>query len=332
MFSVRFQAAGRNIKTTLLTMGKGMTAHHKLFTVLSVVYIVGVCIFMLSHRIWFSPDQFFIFALLGALFMGRTLVFIADWGPFLSLFFGYEFLRGLVPLISGKVHILPMIRFDQWLFGFVPTVAFQNWLYNPAHLHWYDYVAVVLYISHFVTPMLVGYIFWLKDRKFFHDYSLGIIVLSYAAFLTYIAFPAMPPWMASEQGFIAPIREVTGVVMSHFMPANFSLPSIYNFMRANPVAAVPSLHAGMPTVIFLFILKRFKKWGLLFAPYVLGVWFAVMYLGEHYFMDVLLGALYACLAFAVVNHKRFIWGQIRRGLTVLRSGMGKLAYQLVDSR
>jgi hypothetical protein len=269
--------------------------------VLTAVYVMTLCAYMISHRVWFSPDQFFIFAVLGTLAIGKSKAFIRDWGPFLVLFLGYEFLRGLVPLISHNVHIMPMINADKFIFGFIPTIKFQQWFYDPNHLKWYDFVAVTFYIMHFVTPMVVGYLLWLKDRGYFRKYTVGLLLLSYAAFLTYIIYPAMPPWMASSQGYLPPIHEVTGVVMSHFLPTKISLPSVYKFMRPNPVAAIPSLHAAFPLIIFLFVFKKSKKASLLVLPYVIGVWFAVIYLGEHYFIDVLIGAVYATSAFLITN-------------------------------
>lgn len=267
----------------------------------SVVYIVAICGYMILHRIWFSPDQFFIFALFGSLIIGRASLFLIDWGPFLSLFLGYEFLRGLVPFVSSRVHFLPMIHVDERIFGFIPTVQFQSWLYTPAHLHWYDYLAVTLYICHFVTPMLVGFIFWLKDRDFFKSYTSALLILSYAAFITYIIYPAAPPWLAASQGYLPPVEEVTGVVMSHFPQTHFSLPSVYFFLRSNPVAAMPSLHAAFPVMIMLYLFKKSRFVGTLFIPYVLGVWFAVMYLGEHYFVDIIFGTLYAVVVFTILN-------------------------------
>lgn len=289
-----------------------MLKQTKVIAALTLLYIAVISAFMIVHRVWFSPDQFFVFALIGCIFLGRANMFIIDWGPFLILFFGYEFLRGLVPFISGNVHILPMIHFDQKLFGALPTITLQALFYTPAHLHWYDYLLVTLYICHFVTPMIVGFIFWLKDRTFFHNYALGILLLSYAGFITFAIYPAMPPWMAAEQGYIPPIKEVTGHVMSNFLPTSVSVPSIYAFMRPNPVAAMPSLHAALPLLIYLFVVKRFGKWGLLFLPYVVGVWIAVLYLGEHYFIDVLVGAVYAVTAFSIIEHKGFLFRQANK--------------------
>ena len=269
--------------------------------IISLIYILFVCGYMISHRIWFSPDQFFVFGLVGTTFIGKARAFLKDWLPFIFFYLGYEFLRGIVPYISSHVHIFPMINIDQFIFGFIPTVKLQALFYNPSHLMWYDYVAVTLYICHFVTPMIVGYIFWLKNKQLFKLYTLGILGVAYAAFITYILFPAMPPWMASGLGYIPQIREVTGVVMSHFLQTNITLPTIYSIFGGNPVAAMPSIHAAFPMIIFLYLFKWNKKIGLAFMPYVLGVWFAVIYLGEHYFIDVAVGALYAVIVFLIIE-------------------------------
>lgn len=270
--------------------------------IVTLIYILIVCVYMISHRIWFSPDQFFVFGLIGTVFIGRAWLFLKDWVPFILFYLGYEFLRGLVPFISNHAHIFPMINIDKFIFGFIPTVQLQALLYNPNRLMWYDYVAVILYICHFVAPMIVGYYFWLKDRKFFKKYTFGILGVSYAAFVTYIIFPAMPPWMASGLGYIPPIKEVTGVVMSHFFQSNITLPSILSLAGGDAVAAMPSLHAAFPTIIFLYLYKWSKKAGIIFLPYMLGVWFAVIYLGEHYFIDVVMGALYSIGVFLVVEN------------------------------
>ena len=280
-----------------------MTNHNKVILTISMVYIVFMCVVMISHNLWFSPDQFFVFALFAMLIIGRARLFLLDWGPFLLLFLGYEFMRGVVPFISKNVHILPMIRADQFLFGFIPTIKFQELWFTPTNLQWYDYFAVTVYICHFVTPMVMGLYLWLRDRVDFKEYAIGILILSYASFLTYILFPAMPPWMASSQGYLPPVQDVIGTVSSHFLKAPTTLPTIYSVMRPNPVAAMPSLHAAYPTFIFLFLWKKNRKLAMLLIPYVVGVWFAVIYLGEHYFVDILVGIFYAVITFWILEKK-----------------------------
>ncbi len=275
--------------------------HEKFLIVSSFLYILLICLYMILHRSWFSPDQFFAFALFGSLFISRLKLFLFDWLPFILFFLGYELLRGIVPYIIGGVHIFPMIRVDEFIFGSVPTIKLQSLFYNPAKLTWYDYFLVICYISYFVVPMLVGYFLWIKDRKFFKQYSVAILFLTYTSFITFIIFPAMPPWMAASKGYLPPVEEVTGVVMSHFLPSHISFPTVYSFVASDPVAAVPSLHAALPFLILLFLVKKYKKLGLIILPYVIGTWIAVIYLGEHYFTDVLIGIIYATISFVVIE-------------------------------
>ena len=284
---------------------------NKIVIIASFLYMVIVSAFMIYHRIWFSPDQFFIFAILGSLILGRTKIFIIDWGPFLLLFLGYEFLRSLAPFVIGRAHIFPMILVDKFMFGSIPSVTLQNALYNSSNLKWYDYLTVILYISHFVIPMCVGYLFWLRSRKIFKNYSLTILVVSYMAFLTFLIFPAMPPWMAANKGYIPEVKEIISGVMSHFA-SSFNLPTVYAILGADPVAAVPSLHAAFPVIIFLFVFKLSKKLSILAFIYIVGVWFSIVYLGEHYFVDALIGALYAIVGFMIVEKKAFIFSTFKK--------------------
>ncbi len=279
---------------------KHQSLYKKAMLVLPVLYILGVSIYMIWHRAWFSPDQFFSVALIAVILIGgRTKQFLWDWIPVLLLLFGYEYLRGLAPLLTKNPNIWPMIRADQFMFGFIPSIKLQELLYSPVTPRWYDYMAVILYVSHFVIPMITAFIFWLYNRSAFKHFSAGILVLSYLAFVTYIVFPAMPPWMASNLGYIPPLQKIMDQVMGSFAHP-ISIPSVYRFFGANLVAAVPSLHAAYPFLIFLFVRQYVSWFAYLLSPYVLGVWFSVVYLGEHYVVDVILGILYATIAYVII--------------------------------
>lgn len=279
---------------------KSIILNNKFIYIIPIVYILAVSSFMLWHRAWLSPDQFFAFAIFATLLLGRVKQFISDWVPVLLLLFGYEYLRGVIPILSLNPHIFPMINADKFLFGFLPTIKLQTVLFTGNLIHWYDYLAVLLYISHFIVPMIVAFLFWLYDRKFFKKYTTAFLILSYLAFITYILFPAMPPWMASKSGYLPPLEKIMDQVFQSFARP-ISVPSIYQFFGANLVAAVPSLHAAYPWLIFLFAVKKLGKLAIFVLPYVFGVWFSVVYLGEHYAVDVIAGILYASIAYLLIN-------------------------------
>lgn len=287
--------------------------YHKVTLVLPIAYFIIVSIFLIRHGTWFSPDIFFAVAVLITLFLGRSKQFIHDWSVPVVLLLSYDYLRGLAPKLTQSVNIYPMIRFDEMLFGSLPTNSLQNFLYSAKTVSWYDYTGTVLYMSHFILPMIAGFIFWLKDRNIFRNYFSALLLLSYAAFITYVLFPAMPPWMAAQQGIIPQVTKVMDKVFASF-PGSIDLPSVYKFIGVNLVAAVPSLHAAYPVLVFLFVRKKFKSWSLLVLPYILGVWFSIVYFGEHYVFDIVVGLLYAVIAFVLVVNAEKIWQKAKNTL------------------
>jgi hypothetical protein len=265
----------------------------------SIIFLGVAAFFIVAHGVFFTPDQFYALGFIFALITGQATAFLWDWTPLILVILSYEYLRGLIPLVNHKVHFNLMWKFDVLLFGRVPSVVLQHWFFNANHIHWYDYVATILYLMHYVTPMIVGYVFWQMDRKYFKEYVIGIVALSYLTFLTYLIFPAAPPWIAAQQGNIPPLQHVTTIVLSH-MFSYVAVPTVYGWFGANLYAAVPSLHAAFPLLTALFIGKKWPKVWPILVVYVLAVWVAVIYLGEHYVFDVLLGAIYALFVYAVI--------------------------------
>lgn len=286
-----------------------MSKGQKLAILLPIFYFAAVTGILIWHGTWFSPDQFFAAAFLAALFLGRSRQFIRDWSLPVVLLLSYDYLRGLAPKLTQAVNIYPMINFDKAVFKDLPTIALQNMFYSAGKVSWYDYLGTVLYMSHFTIPLVFGYIFWIKDKIVFKNYFLALLLLSYAAFITYILFPAMPPWMASQKGIIPEVFKVMDQVFLNFA-GRIDLPSFYKLVGVNLVAAVPSLHAAYPLLTMFFLIKRFRRFGLLLLPYVLAVWFSIVYMGEHYVFDIVAGLIYAVLAFYIVINANLIWYKI----------------------
>jgi len=246
------------------------------------------------------PDRYFVVLLVPALLVRRARSFILDWAPFLLLLLSYEFLRGLAGRV-GEVHYLTAIRFDSMIFGTPPPVVLQQWFGHTSSLAPYDYLFAVLYLLHFVMPLSFAYLLWLRSAEQFTRFTGAFLLLSYAALATFILYPAAPPWLASQEGYLPEVHELVGVVLSAF-PEHLHLPTVYAMFDPNQVAAVPSLHAAYPLLLMLFACRFFRWRGLLLAPYVLGVWLAVVYMGEHYVFDVVVGALYSGAAFVAAEH------------------------------
>src|SRR4029079_4815796 len=96
--------------------------HHRFILFGSVVYLVGISILMLRHNIWFSPDQFFIFALVAAVILGRGKSFFEDWAPIILILLSYEFFHGALPaIVKFPLHSTDLINVERSLFGSIPS-------------------------------------------------------------------------------------------------------------------------------------------------------------------------------------------------------------------
>jgi membrane-associated phospholipid phosphatase len=293
--------------------------YDRFLIIASLLYLGVIGFFLIIHQAPYSPDQFFFFALVFAILIGQGKDFLKDWTPPILLLLVYEYLRTLIPAINPHIHYYAMPKFDMFIFGgHLPTVLLQHLLYTPGYLHWYDYTSAFLYSIFFVVPLFIAFILWLVDRTDFEGYIFGMVGLSFMAYFTYLAFPAAPPWLAAQYGIIPPVTHITSVVLSHFL-GFIALPTVYKYFGPNVTAAVPSLHAAYPFFTALYIGKKYpwSVWPL--ALYAIGVAFAVIYLGEHYFFDVVLGLLYAYIAYLVTAHWGAIWGGIKKILTSAQS-------------
>jgi hypothetical protein len=278
----------------------------------------------------------FLFAACAGRFRPWLRVVVHDWLPLIGVLFLYDRLRGaadgvgaalvsLPALRNGQpgnggidhAHVLPQLRVDEWLFaGTVPTVWLQDRLFDPGHVHWYDAATSAVYMSHFVVSLAVAVVLWIRSYDAFRRYAWTLVTLTLITLLTYTVFPAAPPWMAALNGYlpevtriVPPTLSATGVETVHALVTKGAA-------YANAVAAVPSLHAGVPMMLLLFAWPTVSRTTrALLALYPLAMLVSVVYTGEHYVSDVLLGWVYAAVAVrAVAAVTR------RRGRTVVHGG------------
>ena len=206
----------------------------------------------------------------------RRLLYVAGpaivWAATLVLGTGYVALRSLgattFPWNDGS-------SIEQALFHVDAPRFLQSHIY--AHnLEWFDFLGFLLHLSWFFLPVAFGLLITLFERRRMMEYFAWLLVGTYIACAMFVVLPVTPPWM--EPG-------VTRILAARSFVE-------YTQMDVNPVAAFPSLHAGTPMMIALFLLIRCKRvrWaGYVAMGFTLAISFAVVYLGEHWIMDVLAG-------------------------------------------
>jgi membrane-associated phospholipid phosphatase len=228
-----------------------------------------------------------------------------DWFPFVVMLALYDLIRGFADGLWLPIHARPQIEVDRFLgLGVVPTVWLQRHLWHGGHhLRWYDYATWLTYVSYFFVPTLVLAVLWWRSREEFRRLAWMVVALAFAGCATYVLFPAVPPWLAGQEGLIPPVNHVIAVVSGHTPVISFQPLWKRGSLYANNVAAIPSLHAAYAMLIVLFLVDRARsRWKHLLWLYPLAMAFALVYSGEHYLTDVLLGWLYALAVFAIATH------------------------------
>jgi len=268
---------------------------HRVFNIsLFVIYIVAMTAIMIWQGIGIDPSRYVFVLLLASLLVKKARAFILDWLPFLFILLSYDFLRGFADNLGQRVDFLGLIEAEERIFGMIPTIKLQQLSYNPNSLSWVDIISAIFYFLHFALPLSFGFMLWLYNRSYFKQFVTGILLLSYMGWVTFLIYPAAPPWLASNEGYIPKVYKIIDLTLQAF-PDRWNLPSIYHNFNPNPVAAMPSLHAAYPLLVLLFSARFFGRKALLFVPYCLGVWISLVYLGEHYVVDILAGAIYALI-------------------------------------
>lgn len=238
--------------------------------------------------------------------------YLADWLHFVIFLLLYEFMRGEIGELATRVHIQDLINIERSLFGTIPTLTLQRMWHTPGSIAWYEILFYNFYLAHFLFPFFTAYWLWLMNRTVFRAYRTGFLAMTFMGLALYYLYPAMPPWLASRQGYLPEIhRLILDIPLTIGLPLR-SVTLTFNLIGANPVAAMPSLHAAWPTFVsgFLILWYRRRLWPLLIIP--VGIWLSIVYLGEHYVIDVIAGiavALFGLIVSRVV---------IRRGQTTTR--------------
>ncbi len=274
-------------------------SRQKVITLLMVAYLAVITILFLAKNISITPDRLFILLLFAAVIVGRVKSFLRDWIPFVALILAYEMLRSFAGNTLFSPHITSLIVADKLLFfGQMPTEVLQKIFYKPGYIGPIDLGATLTYFLHFPLPFMAAFFFWLKDKSKYTKFVIALLVLSFAGFLTYLLFPSAPPWYAANLGLIH-VTKITNIVVDH-LGWTWNLSYYYSHLNPNPIAAMPSLHAAYPTLVLLSLRNYSKKLFWYFLPYPLLVWFSIVYLGEHYVIDVIAGVAYAVAAFLLV--------------------------------
>jgi membrane-associated phospholipid phosphatase len=208
--------------------------------------------------------------------------------------------------LRGRLKVRYPIRADRILgAGRLPNIRLQSALSRPREPRTLDRALAIAHWAWFMEPHLaLAWILWRHDDRFARaarqmaaTFDLGCSV--------YFALPTAPPWWAAEQGVMA--EELDGEaegdapavrrVMVEVGERTWgrAWPKLYQSLGGNPWAAMPSLHFGTSLLAAILLSEAGGVAGVAGWGYALTLGFALVYLGEHYAVDLVAGAALVAL-------------------------------------
>ncbi len=200
-----------------------------------------------------------------------------------------------------RVHVRYPIAADRVLgLGQLPTVRLQRALARsgPGGPRWraLDRVLVWAHWSWFLVPHgALLYVLAREPARFERAAVLTYAVFDVGASF-YWVIPTAPPWFAagSQRGRaeggeeVAEVRRMMVEYGEFFWGDGWG--SLYSVFGGNPLAAMPSLHFATSAMAAMLLAEVSPLAGALGASYAGTLGFALVYLGEHYLVDLLAGA------------------------------------------
>ena len=200
-------------------------------------------------------------------------------------------------------------QMDQFLFGCQPAIEFSKILNGK----FWSELFYMGYFSYYI--LIITVILWafIKHPHRF-DIVTNIILCSFLLYFTVFLFfqSAGPQFYYQKIGFdnasmgIFPsigdwFRHHSQLVHNH-VPSGLFCSLVEDAQKSEfPIAAFPSSHVGIATVILILTHRMSKKLTFVFLPFYTILCLSTVYIGAHYAVDVLAGWITAWIFIRISN-------------------------------
>jgi membrane-associated phospholipid phosphatase len=184
------------------------------------------------------------------------------------------------------------IRFDTVVgLGVPPGVRLQRALRRRGEVTAFDKLVTVVYGSWFVPQLLIAYLL-ARHEEYVPRAGARLSAAYHLTCPFYFFAPEAPPWYASEKEgrMDGEIERVARLVVYDTLKRE---PPRESKVPGNPWGSMPSDHISSAAITAMGLSEVSPLYGALGWTYVAAASFAVVYLGEHYVADVVVGLLIA---------------------------------------
>jgi membrane-associated phospholipid phosphatase len=194
--------------------------------------------------------------------------------------------------LRRRVHVTYPVKLDRALgLGRLPTLRLQDALAKTGAIRSGDKLLVWAHWLWFLVPHgTVAYLLLRRPQQFARGATLTYAVFDVGV-TGYWLVPTAPPWYAAELGQIGgdgpAVRRMMAEHGEQFWKAAWR--PLYDFLGGNPLAAMPSLHFATSVMAAHLLTDAGPLQGVAGWTYAVTLGFALVYLGEHYLVDLLAG-------------------------------------------
>ena len=176
--------------------------------------------------------------------------------------------------------------------GMTPTLRLQRAFGRPGRINGIERTLIWSHWIWFLVPHGTAAFLLLRHRD---QFPRGAALL-YATFdlglIGYWAVPTAPPWYAAARGRMADgrtpeLRRMMYEYGEQFWKSNWD--PLYGFLGGNPLAAMPSLHFATSVQAAHVLSETGAVAGAVGWAYASTLGVALVYLGEHYVVDLAVG-------------------------------------------
>lgn len=202
--------------------------------------------------------------------------------------------------LEARVLVDYPVTADRFIgLGELPGVRLQQRFADPPNIRLPEKVLVWSHWIWFTVPHGTALYVLLRRRRQFPRAAALIYATFDIGVLGYWLVPTAPPWYAAEKGRLGPratgselqIRRMMLDYGEQFWKDRWG--ALYDGLAGNPLAAMPSLHFATSVMAAHVLSDVGPVEGAVGWAYAGTLGFALVYLGEHYVVDLLAGAVLA---------------------------------------
>lgn len=190
--------------------------------------------------------------------------------------------------LMARVHVDYPVRIDRMLgLGELPGARLQRRVGRVGEVRVGEQVLIWSHWLWFLVPHGTALFVLLRHRERFERTALHTYAVFDLGLIGYWSLPTAPPWYASQQGRAPDLRRMMVEHGEEFWGDRWG--PMYGFLGGNPLAAMPSLHFATSVMAAHLLQEVGPVHGAIGYTYAATLGFALVYLGEHYVVDLLAG-------------------------------------------